>query len=653
MSHTAYEPPVDRSLTLHLCLVLAFASAPHVLRMPIWISASMAGLIIWRALVCHQGWRLPPKWIRLLLAIFAFVVVTQSMGGINGQAAGTALLLMMMGVKLTEMESERDHRIVLILAYFIILTHYLWSQEIHVLIYTAIAIFLTTASLLELSHSHGALPLRQTIKTTGTLMLHALPVMLVLFVLFPRIPGPLWGLPSDSGASRSGLSDSMSPGSISSLIRSDQVAFRVRFEDKIPPNEQLYWRAHVFWRYVGLTWLDGEPNGTTRETPKFIGDPIRYEVTLEPNRQPWLMGLDIVAEGPPDALFSPAQQMWVKEPVKERRLYSAVSYTNYVISPQIKRITRYHALKLPNVGNARARALARSWREQGLNSEQIVSEALTMFRQQAFVYTLSPELIASDAVDGFLFDTREGFCEHYAGAFTFLMRAAGVPARIVTGYQGGEMNESGNYMIVRQSDAHAWSEVWLAGQGWVRVDPTAAVAPERIEFGLAAALPESEELPLSARRGNDLVHALQLQWDSINAGWNRWVLAYGPELQKDFLSRFGLGDWFRMTIALTIVLVSFLSILGIYVIWQSRPTINRDPLVKIWNQYCKKLAKAGLQKQPHEGPLDFAQRIKQARPDLAASVAEITKSYIALRYADRKHTVSMDRFRYQVRQFSV
>ena len=625
------ERSVPPTTALRALACLALVAAPHLLNVKIWAVALLGCLIAYRALCLLRGWQLPPQWLRIVLVVVAFGAVMMTYGRINGQNAGVALLLVMTGLKLTESRSQRDWEVVLNLSYFLLITHFLFSQSLFMLLFMLAGVLLITASLADLSHRQAAMPLRDTLRVSGRLVLHALPVMAILFVLFPRIPGPLWGLPSDAGAARSGLSDVMSPGSIGNLIQNDAVAFRVRFDRQPPDNNMLYWRAHVFYNFDGRTWHEGGPNGVHRNVPSPNLPLTHYEITLEPHRQPWLFGLDLIASGPDDAVFSPNHQMWVKEPVKERRLYRASSYITDTINEPLDWITQRRSLHLPSGGNRRARELGEVWQQQFSNPADIVNAALQRFRNEPFHYTLQPPELGASPVDQFLFETRAGFCEHYASAFVVLMRAAGIPARVVTGYQGGELNDMADYMIVRQSDAHAWAEVWLEGRGWVRIDPTAAVAPERVELGLAAALSASE-VPLGLMRRNNVRYFLEMNWDMINASWNRWVLAYGPELQQSFLARFGLIDWYRMTLALTALIMVVLGLLGLAIIRQARPAQNTDPVQQSWLKLCQRLEKIGMQRRPQEGPRDFARRVARRYPALGAELRPLAEQYIRLRY---------------------
>lgn len=646
-------PLIHKRLRLIACLALVIA--PHLTRVPVWVSLFVGVVLAWQLLAAVRGWRPANRWLRLGLATLAFAGVYASFGRVNGQEAGVTLLMVMLALKLTETHSHRDNMVILGLCYFVLVTHFLFSQSIAMALYLGVSTWLITACFLDANHPQATLSSRAALRGAGALVLQAAPVAALLFVLFPRIPGPLWGLPSDSGTSaRTGLSESMEPGAISSLALSGAVAFRVVFEDTPPPASQRYWRGPVLWEFDGRRWSVGE---YSRRLPapkqsQWQGKSSSYEVTLEPHRHTWLLALDLPMQGPGNTHINSAGALTSKTPVKERRLYKATSFSSYTLQPNPPAQVLKYARYLPNRGNPQTRALAEQWLEQGLAPKEIINTALRRFREQPFHYTLQPPALPGlNAIDDFMFDSRRGFCEHYAGAFTYLMRAAGLPARVVTGYQGGEISSVGNYMIVRSADAHAWSEVWLAGAGWVRVDPTAAVAPERIESGVSA-LGADEPLPYMSRRSGDLLYRIQLRWDLVNTAWNRWFLAYGPELQGSFLGRMGLPDWQAMILALTGLLTVFLSVLGIALVWQARPRNNTDPMHAAWLKFCQRLAKAGYPRSGNEGPSAYAARVSHEQPEWQMQVRRISALYIALRYSG-KSTDAQDqiKFRRAVAQF--
>lgn len=619
--------------------VVALSLLPHVLRLPLWASASIAAVIGWRALAAARQWPLPSGWIRFVLMSAALGGVYLQYGRVSGQQAGTTLLCLMAALKLLELKSRRDVMVIIFLTYFLLVTHFLHEQALWTLAYLLGCVLAITAVLIECQH-RGALPPRRSLKTASVLLAQALPLALLMFVLFPRIPGPIWGLPADAGAARSGLSDSMSPGDISSLILSDAVAFRVEFEGPLPAVEARYWRGPVFDHFDGRSWQDSQPKGrrTQRLWPSIHGDgsALSYTTTLEPQRHHWLFALDAVDPShlPADAYLGAGAQLLSEKRTIERRRYRLKSHPQYRLDAATPASDRslQRFLQLPDQGNPRARALAADWRARLGNDAQIIQQALRQFREQAFVYTLRPPPLGRHSVDEFLFESRRGFCEHYASSFTFLMRAAGIPARVVTGYLGGELNPLGDYLVIRQSDAHAWSEVWLPDTGWQRIDPTAAVAPERVERGLADVLDLRAELPdFLAHRGS-LRAALARRWDWVNARWNGWVLGYGPELQRSFLSRFGLGEVRDMLLALTAAVTAGLGLIGLMLLRQSRPAANEDVALRLWRRLQRKLTPFGLTQSPAEGPLAFARRSGRQSPMLAEPLQEIVRLYLALRY---------------------
>lgn len=652
---TTAEDYLAQASLLRLLAVLALVTAPHLFRMPLWISLFVVAIGLWRAVGVLRQWPLPPQWIKISLVIAAFIAVQASYGRINGQHAGTALLIVMLALKLTEMRARRDVLVVVSLCYFVLVTHFLFSQDPWTIIYLLVNSIAVTAVLIEANHVGGPLPPRLSLRMGTVLIAQSAPLMLAMFILFPRVPGPLWGLPSDAGAARSGIADTMAPGDISSLIESDEIAFRVQFFGEPPPMKERYWRGPVFWYFDGARWrapFRGDDyflyynqnmrlNAYQPAQAELLGEPIRYEVTLEPHRQNWLFALDLPSTDalPPNTALTGYYQLMSRALVKELLRYETTSYTQFRLQPEMTEQWQRSGTRLPDNRNPRAIALAQSWRAEGLDDTQIVNRALTLFRQEEFFYTLKPPALGADMVDEFLFDTQRGFCEHYASSFTVLMRAAGIPARVVVGYQGGELNELGDYYVVRQSDAHAWSEVWLPGQGWRRVDPTAAVAPTRIEAGVSAAL-ETSELPGFLRRGGRGFWYWRLQadvaWDMVNVMWDRWVLAYNPDKQLELLGRFGLGDWQKMVLVLTVLLVGFMSLVGLAVLWQMRKAQATDPALLLWRRATRRLAQAGLPQHPCEGPRDYAVRVMQQRPDLAQVVKQLMEAYLAARYLDQQ-----------------
>lgn len=636
MSGGGINEYLQQASLLRLLAVMAVVIAPHLGRLPLWEAVLLVALLVWRVFAALRQWRMPPRWFKVGVTLLAFAGVQMSFGRTHGQVAGVALFVAMLVLKLMEMRERRDVMIVVFLMYFILLTHFLYSQELWTILYLLFSAVAITAVLAEASHPRTALSPRVSWRLGGRMVLMALPLMVVMFILFPRIPGPLWGLPSDSGASaRSGLSDSMAPGDIANLIQSDELAFRARFFGATPDRNQLYWRGPVFWDYDGRRW-DSSFRGNAWAPPavEFSGEPLRYEIIMEPLGNHWLMALELPTPAglPEGSALNVDYSLISRRKIQDRRLYTLNSYTNYRLQAELTGYQRRVALALPNGLNPRTAQLIEQWRAQEGTDRAMVNRALRHFREQPFVYTLQPPTLGSNAVDDFLFETRRGFCEHYASSFTVMMRLAGIPARVVTGYQGGELNELGDYYQVRQSDAHAWSEVWLDGRGWVRVDPTAAVAPDRIERGLGDAIGVDEGLPGYLATRTRLKLWFEARWDLANALWNRWVLGYGPEFQAQFLSRFGIDDWGQMILILTVLITGGMSVMGLLMLRQSLPVRPDDPVQQLWLKALRQLQRAGHRPGAGEGPKDFIERVCKAHPRWEGALKRVLHHYLRQRY---------------------
>jgi protein-glutamine gamma-glutamyltransferase len=606
--------------------------APHYGNIPPWLALAVFVVLLSRLWYWREGRLTPPRYLTFLLICVGLASILSEYRTLVGREAGVALLTVFMSLKLFELRTRRDAVVVVMLGYFLLLTHYFYADEIWIGAWMFLALVLTTGTLIRLQTPNAAPP-RETLYLAARMILQAMPIMAILFLLFPRISGPLWGLPQDSRRATSGLTEEMSPGSISELSQSSAVAFRVEFVSPPPPREQLYWRGPVMTDYDGRAWRVARGrDGDLSRVPVVSGrgPRIDYWVTLEPHQQRWLLALDMPLGAPTDGWLSPTFSLLNRSAVRERYRYSLVSTLDYRAGIQESSSVMQASLALPANLNPQARALAARWSQESKSPHTIAAKALRMFQQEAFVYTLRPPLLGENAIDEFLFASRRGFCEHYAAAFVFLMRAAAVPARVVGGYQGGDINPIDNHLTVRQSDAHAWAEIWVPDEGWVRVDPTAAIAPSRIEQGLQASLPKDEPLPALMRLETDWIRALRYRWDALNNGWNLWVLAYNADRQKQILQRIGLGtDWKNLVGLLS--LTGGLALLGIAA-WILRGDRERDPVQRLWTRACARFARQGVPRLPWEGPQTYLARVAKTRPDLAPLAQTVTELYIPLRY---------------------
>lgn len=605
------------------------AVAPVASELPAWVSAAFLASLAWRYAIDRRGWAIPGRWLRVALAALGLGFVYLRYGSFLGRDPGVALLVWLTGTKVLEVTGERDAMLWSFLLFLVLLGGFLYEQSPLHAAYALAVVVLVVAGIVRLHEDAPAAGMAR-LGYAAVIVAQAVPLMLLMYLLFPRLPAPLWALPSPETAAMTGMSDEMRPGSIGRLVASEVVAFRVHFEQAHPVPADRYWRVRVLWESDGRVWRTGEvPRAHEGFTP--LGEPVSYRVTLEPTGKTWLPALDLPASAPVAAALRAGSVIERRHAVNERVVYELRSHPVYRTGP-LSNWERRRALAVPPT-SARVHALARSWREAGGGRDaEIVRAALAHFREGSFHYTLSPPTLGDDPVDEFLFETRRGFCEHYAAAFATVMRAAGVPARVVIGYQGGLYNPTGDYYMVRQSDAHAWTEVWLAGRGWVRVDPTAAVAPERVESGIdSVALAGADDRAARARfEARWLARSWQrarFAWDYLNLSWFYWVKDYDEKRQARLLERLGLGESAGLALVLGV-----LGFVCAYALLAARARGAVDPLVRVYDRYCRKLARAGLARAPHEGPLDYARRAIARWPDQRHAIEAITAGYVAVRY---------------------
>jgi transglutaminase-like putative cysteine protease len=627
--------PALTPLNLTAILVsLALVAAPHASHLPTWIPVFAGLVLLARWYFGVRRWPLPNRWILLAIALACIAGVALSYRTLYGRDVGVALLTVMVALKLMEMSAARDTMVVVVLAYFLVITNFFYSQTIPTALYMLLVVWFITTTMIGLQYQASRTRPMHAMRLSAGIILQAVPVMLVLFVLFPRVQGPLWGLPQVNVSNKSGLSDTMSPGDVSVLGLSDDVAFRVLFETPPAKPSQLYWRGPVLTEFDGETWHAGVSLTVNALPFEALGPRLAYTVTLEPHDRRWMFAIDLPAMAPEGGFLMNDYQMRSRRLVRERLRYRMESVLEYRAGLQESMADLNASLRLPAGKAPRARALAASWREQSAGPEDIARRALDMFRTQPFIYTLAPPSLGEDPVDEFLFTTRSGFCEHYASSFAFLMRAAGIPTRVVTGYLGGEVNPVDGYLVVRQSEAHAWTEIWIAGKGWLRVDPTAAVSPLRVESGLAAAVPESERPSLSA--GSDWLRQVRYAWDAVANSWNQWVLGYNNERQSQFLSQIGLDQATWQNMVIVLMAASAIIILVLAAVLLLRLARRRlEPTQRLYQKYCDAMARRGVPRRPSEGPRDFAARVSLQLPALRDTAQRVAALYVALRYGNR------------------
>lgn len=603
------------------------STVPHAAHLPLWLSLVAGSLWLWSAWLWSGNRRLPGKWPLALIVAITVGGMLYEFRTLLGRDAGVALLVLMMALKQLEMCSRRDAMVVIHLGYFLLLTHYFYSQSMMTGVWLLLSIWALTATLIRVN-AGPELNARQVLRQAALIGAQALPFMLALFLLFPRISGPLWGLPKDAHSGTSGLSEQITPGNIAELVQSSEIAFRVRFDGPLPPPEKRYWRGPVLESFDGRTWSQRFRRQATLEISP-LSTPLGYETTLEASQQKWLLALDAPLSIPAGASLNSTMTALASNPLDSRQRLRFSSALDYRLNIRENERTLQDNLKLPQGFNPRARTLAEGWRRQNL-PEGVIQQALTMFNRD-FYYTLEPPLLGEHSVDDFLFESKQGFCEHFASAFVFLMRAAGIPARVVSGYQGGEQNPLDGYLVIRQSDAHAWAEVWLPNQGWHRIDPTAAVAPSRIQRGIASALPAGAALPALIRVQGEWLKGLRYRWEALNNLWNQQILGYDPKRQRELLSGLGLpdADWRIMVQMLAVFCTLIASSLLAWAIYR-RP--QADPVLALWQKALRKLQRSKVDCASWETPLALVARVEASQPHLAAKVHALVSAYLLARY---------------------
>ncbi|ATD60182.1 MAG: transglutaminase TgpA family protein [Janthinobacterium svalbardensis] len=644
--------PREKADIVLLLLAAAMVLAPHALHLPPWLSVATAVPLLWRAVITVRGRRQPRLAVLAPLALLGIAGVYASYGSVLGCDPGVAMLALLLALKSLEMHGRRDIFVFVFLSFFLLLANFFHAQGILSAAWMLATVIVLLAALLSAQYGTLQPRLAQRLGLLGRMLALAIPLAGVLFLAVPRVDGPLWGAAPEGAQARTGLSDSMQPGAIASLALSNEPVFTARFSTPLPPQDQLYWRGVVLGDYDGATWTR---MGAGRRTPAsdsridiaLEGPPSHYEVTLPANGQRRIFALDVPRSierlpGNPYVVSSALEVLTI-QPITSTVHYRVSSQPRYRLQAGLSLAQQQPWLALPAGSNPRSVAWARALRGSGaqaLAPADAIAAVLTHFRRTPFRYTLQPPLLGKNGVDDFLFTTQAGFCEHYAGSFVVLMRAMGIPARVVTGYQGGLRNASDNSLSVRQSDAHAWSEVWLAGRGWVRVDPTSAVAPLRTEHNLDTALPAAPS-PLTAWRAlagldggaHGAIAAWRQQWQQAEHAWSNWVLDTTPQRQRAILDR--LKNLPATTLALACAVLALLSAaVGALVWW--RQARQADPLDALYLQFCRQQARRGYSRAPHEGPHGYAARLAagMATQETHAAIAQFLAIYATMKYGN-------------------
>ena len=640
--------PLRALLWVLACLVGAVAL--HIDRLPAWISLTALAFVVSRYALQLREVSFPGSWVRAILALGLLLAVVAQFHTFGGLAAGSALLICMSAVKLLETHTRRDALVIVASSLFLMLSACLDRQSLlRTPLYVA-ETWLTCAALGVLSAPHAHLSARTAFLIAGRGFLFGAPVSVALFLFFPRIQGQIWALPAGQTAV-TGLSDEMSPGAISQLSEVDDPAFRVRFLGHTPAPQDLYWRGPVLHSFDGYTWRRDQLVNYRQEHLDFLGLPIVYRITLEPHQRNWLFSLDTAIGAPNSSvLLTFDSQLIAIQPVTQVISYELTSHVATRSLDPLSINARRYDTQLPGNRNPRSIALGQRLITQAGSTEALIKLVLDYFRRDGFEYTLTPPKLDLDSIDDFLFNTKRGFCGHFASAFVTLMRAAGVPARVVTGYQGGEWNPIGGYYIVRQSDAHAWAEVWIDGRGWQRVDPTAVVAPERLLRAASELAANDEQAGFRMFANLGFLSRLRLGWDAANTWWHDKVLDFNMRAQLSLLEKMGFRS--PSPRHLGWLLAAGLTLWLGWLAWQLgrnfRPK-RGDALAQAYRRLCKELSRYAPPRAAHEGPTDYARRLSLEATQGAERFLPLLMRYAALRFGSHSTGAARRRLVQQTR----
>jgi len=659
---TGQELKPDRQALYSLFIALLLSMSPHLGRLPAGFAVLAIFAFGWRYKTITANWQTPGSILRIIIIFSVLFFLFQHYHTLLGRDAGVAMLVALTMLKFLELKTMRDYMLVVFLCLFIALTSFLYSQSLWLGVYLMAVVIILFTVMMFLNHSNREKPFIM-LKRAASMVMMGLPVAILLFLLFPRLPGGLFGLPGDSHSGLTGMSDTMKPGSINELNQSEKVAFRVEFNGRLPAAKQRYWRGLVLENYEQGVWKEsrlamaaGAPISYVKESV------IEYSILQEPSNQKWIFALDMPVSKSSEIKWGTGQTLRTTSPVRERQQLQMISATDYKFTRISDDVLQRNFDKSSVKGEPLARLAEELYRQAGSDREYIKA-VFDYYRNNEFFYTLQPPILGDKPVQTFMLDTRKGYCEHYASSFTAMMRLAGIPARVVIGYQGGEWNEQGGYLIVRQSDAHAWSEVWLEESGWVRVDPTSAVAPERIEYGLSAIQQLMEQgQPLGNVAGEKLqailagslfsqtIKGVKLFWDGVNTRWYKWVIDYGSKNQSSLLHWMGFQktDWSKLVFML-VGLVSLVVSIQAWILFRRKKII--DPAVRQYQKFCHRLSRVGIDRSSSEGPTSFARRVIRLRPDLQARVMSVTEAYIAIIYAGITDTKQQQKLARAVQEF--
>lgn len=647
---------MNQRVVIFLLLSIGLITLPHVNHIPLPLFALFAVLLLWRFIGIWKINYLPNKAVLLVLTVVAIFLLYKQHQGLMGRDAGTSLFVIALGLKLLEIKTERELYLINYLAFIVATTQFLYQQSILMAGYILLVCCVLLATLVSINSQK--VKTLAALKTAAVIVFQALPMSIVLFVLFPRVEAPRWMLFEQQHSAKTGLSDHLEPGAISQLGLSDELVFRVKFNHELPPSNQRYWRGPVYSRTDGKRWTEirALKNAKIKDEPVYSGKQYQYTLMMEAQDKNWVFALDMPSAFP-QPLKQNSQYQLINPDNKHQRVeYKFTSNTQYNTGA-ISEAERRANLQLPAEPSDKIRQLVKKLKGFDQSAEFFIQSLLAHFKNENFHYTLRPPLMGDQPIETFLFESRYGFCSHYATAFVYLMRVAGVPARVVGGYQGGEFNPLGGFLEIKQANAHAWAEAWLENKGWVRFDPTAAIAPERIEqdvnidLQIATGIVNFSPMFTDGSKAMSLMKQARQLWSNVDYSWQRWVINYNGKSQADFLSAWGINDIKAMAYWLIASIGLITAVLAWLILTKKQPKIAEE--LKLYQLFCKKMAKAGFEKKTGETVQSFSDRIQNQRPDLAEKVAEISQIYTRLRYQKSPELNDMGLLKKQISSFKI
>lgn len=639
--------PREARDTLFQLGVIAWTVGPHLLRLPLWCTVMVVGILLWRARLAVANAPLPNRWVVAGVLAVAVALTAWTERTLLGKEAGVTMLVVLMSLKMLELRARRDSLVVFFLGFFLVLTHYLYSQSLAMAVVTLGSVWGLLTALVLAHMPVGRPPILQAGRAALKTALWALPLMAVLFVLFPRIQ-PLWGVPQDAGG-KTGLSGSLRMGGVASLANDDAVAMRVRFPDgRVPLPDSLYFRGPVLSHFDGREWTrlpaTTTPAGRGRSDVLLLGAPVPYEVTLEPTRMTMLPLLEHTPDQPEaaprldglSAMLRSDLQWQTNQPITDRLRFTAQAWPMYRHGRSTDGLGLGLLTQLPQGYNARTLDWARQFRSSdpllSRADPRMLAEALYRHVAEAgFTYTLEPGVYGPQAIDEFWLDRKLGFCEHFATAFVVIMRAWDVPARVVTGYQGADPQPVDGWWIIRNSHAHAWAEYWQPGEGWVRADPTASVAPDRIRNSLQLQPPRGLVESTIHSVNPALLNELRAAWERFDNRWNQWVLNYSRSKQFNLLEKLGFDapSWSDLSYLLILLLSTAASVAAGWALWDRQ---RQDPWQRLQNRVQQRLAELGVTVGPQDPPRTRAARVRKSLGSDGEPLARHLEALDAARY---------------------